>query len=380
MRWIFYSPGRRSLDVLAGDTRASGGAEAQVAHLASALAGLGHDVKLIYGDGSRGAPPRTIAGVLCLDAAPSWRRPASIARFWALLREAAPDFLYARLPCDFLWMLGVAGGRTRFLYALAHDDHCDPWSAYDYKRWLHAPLYALGLHTADAIAIQHDGQRKLLARRLRRGIVHVPNLVRSVAAAPRACRDATIDALWIGQIRLEKRLDVFLDLAAGAPELRCAVIGRFDETLPEATRRELERRMLSLRNLTFHGPKRAPEVLSVLARSRTLVNTSRSEGFPNTMLEAWSLGVPVVSLAVDPGEVIARNGIGIVSGSPGQMCRDVRALAGSEALNAEFGARGLAYVRRHHDLDAVCDALALVTSQQMRQPARFAADQRAQAS
>lgn len=361
LRWCFFSPGRRSVDVLGGDSRGSGGAEAQLAHLAAAMAELGHEVSMIYGDGSQRSPPKELAGVTCIDAVPGWRKPSSIAAFWRALRAASPDVVYARLPSDFLALPGLLGrldGRARFIYALAHDDHCRPWEAYAYKRWLHAPLYALGLHSADAILVQHEEQRARLASRLQARAVHVPNLVRSFTSAPRCFESTSIDAIWVAQIRPEKRLDRFLDLAESSPETRFSIVGGFDRTLPAATRVEFERRMLSLSNVTHWGPKPADVVISLIADSKVLVNTSSGEGFPNTMLEAWSQGVPVLSLSVDPGHVIERQGIGILSGNDIRLRDDVRALVQDGELNRQIGTRALAYVRHRHSLEAVRAALA----------------------
>lgn len=360
IRWCFYSPGHRSLRVLAGDTSMSGGAEAQVAHLAAAMAQLGHEVSLIYGDGEGCAPPTTIAGVLCLDAAPSWRRPSSAARLWRAVKRASPTVLYARLPDDFLWLVGLMSrlrGRTRFVYALAHDDHCRPWSTYGHRPWLHNPLYALGLHSADAITIQHEGQRTRLSHRLRGRARPVPNLLRSFASRPRPLEDAQIDALWVAQIRPEKHFERFLDLAGSCPDLRFSVIGGFDPTLPHATRSALEHKMHSLSNVAFLGPRQAAEIIAFLEDSKVLVNTSDAEGFPNTMLEAWSVGVPVLSFSVDPGQVIERQGLGRVSRTAAGLLSDLQVLTKDGILNREMGERALDYVRRRHNTPVVCDML-----------------------
>jgi glycosyltransferase involved in cell wall biosynthesis len=360
MRWCFYSPGWRSLRVLAGDTSMSGGAEAQVAHLAAAMAQRGHEVSLIYGDGEGCAPPTTIAGVLCLDAAPSWRRPSSAARLWRALKDVSPTILYARLPDDFLWLVGLIGrlrSRTRFIYAVAHDDHCKPWSTYRHRPWFHNPLYALGLHSADTIAIQHEGQRTRLPHRLRGRTVAVPNLLRSFASRPRPLEGAQIDALWVAQIRPEKRLERFLDLAGSCPGLRFSVAGGFDPTLPHATRCDLERKMRSLSNVTFLGPTQAAEIMALLEDSKVLVNTSEAEGFPNTMLEAWSAGVPVLSLAIDPGHVIETQALGRVSRTTAGLRSDLHLLTKNGILNQEMGKRALDYVRRRHNTTTACDLL-----------------------
>ncbi len=359
MRWCFFSPGYRSLQVLAGDSSNSGGAEAQVAHLAAALARLGNEVGLIYGDGKAQVQKQVIAGVTCIDAAPSWRRPSSLAAFWSVMNDFAPEQLYARLPSDFLWIMGLFARRRgiRFLYAMAHDLHCTPWSAYDYKRWFHAPLYALGLLGADKIAIQHEHQLQLVRLVPRDRLMLVPNLVRSTRSAPREYAAAKYDAIWVGNFRPEKQLGRYLDLAEAFPERRFALIGGVDDTLDAAIWSSLKARLSELKNISFLGRRNSDEVLALIAQSKVLINTSTAEGFPNTMLEAWSAGVPVVSLSVDPGGVIKSEGLGLVGGDRETLLRDFLALADSEALNRELGARGLAYVRRRHGLEAVCNAL-----------------------
>lgn len=363
MKWCFFAPGYRSIHVLSGDTRTTGGAEAQVAYLAAALARLGDEVGLIYGDGRGRADRKVLAGVTCIDAAPSWRHPASLAVFWRALHLLSPDLLYARLPSDFLWVMGVFTWRrrpaTRFVYALANDLHCDPWTAYAYKRWFHAPVYALGLRSADVIAIQHGHQRTRLSPRLRNRAAHVPNLLCSIKVAARALEETAFDAIWVAKIRPEKQLEHFLNLAAALPDLKFAVVGGFDPTVSEQLRASLEARLAGLENLAFLGPRRAEDVIALLIKSRVLVNTSRSEGFPNTMLEAWSVGVPVVSLLVDPGGVIEREQLGFVSRTETQLRHDVSSLTRTESLNQRLGGNGLAYVRRRHSLSTVCEALTI---------------------
>ena len=358
MHCCFFSPGNQSLRALAGESQIWGGAEAQVAHLAMAFAQLGHKVTLVYGDGERRTPPQLVGGVTCVDAAPTWRRPASLAAFWRALNFLCPDLIYARLPSDFLWMLGLftrTRKGSRFVYALAHDLHCTPWNAYDYKPWFHAPMYGLGLRTANVITIQHENQLALLSPRLRSRVARVPNVVRSISVSPRPYGDTTFDAIWVGQIRKEKQPDRFLELAAGLPDLCFAVAGEI--AVGGELQTSLEARLLALKNLTYFGPQNHNRVMALIERSRVLVNTSAAEGFPNTMLEAWSVGVPVVSLSVDPGGIIERERLGLLSRTGAGLKHDVATLARTESLNLQFGSRGLAYVRRVHGLEAACEAL-----------------------
>lgn len=329
-----------------------------MAHLAATLARNGHDVSMIYGEGDATLTRDVIAGVTCIDAVPQWR-PRALMEFWKTLHQIAPDVIYARLPNDFLWLIRLYARQSgaRFIYAIASDIHCNPWTAYDYKRWFHAPLFSVGLHGAEAIAVQHQQQVPLLPRPLQKRSVHVPNLVRSFKSEPRSFDEARYDAAWVGVIRSEKRIGCFLDLVSALPHLHFALIGGFDIHHEREARAALEERIRSLPNLSFLGPQRTEDVQLLLARSKVLVSTSWVEGFPNAMLEAWSSGVPVASLSVDPGGVIVGEGIGRVSGSMSVLIHDVAELASNRDLNRQLGLRGLSYVRRIHSWEAVYSSL-----------------------
>lgn len=358
MKYCFLSEGSRSVEVLEGDTRQSGGAEAQVAHLATAFARLDHEVDLIFGSGQKKSAPRVIQGVRCIDAFPSWSHPSTLMKFWERLQESNPDLIYARIPSDFLWLVRLytqRNPRSKFIYALSNDRTCNPWHTYPPSkgRWFHNLLYALWLPTVDLLAIQHEGQAQILKPYIKGRLGLIPNLVRSVQSEPRRFEETTIDVIWITLIRPQKQLSILLDIAEQLPTLRFVVVGGFGR---ESNRSGLESRMKGMKNLRYVGPRTFEDVIQLLNSSRVLVNTSSWEGFPNTMLEAWSVGVPVVSLQIDPGGVISREGLGRVSGTPDQMVRDIANLVEEPSLNYEMGKRGQEYVRRTHSIEAVCQA------------------------
>ena len=61
----------------------------------------------------------------------------------------------------------------------------------------------------------------------------------------------------------------------------------------------LHQQMKLLPNLDYLGEQPIERVNSEIAASDVLVTTSY-EGFPNTFIQAWLRGVPVVSNGVDP--------------------------------------------------------------------------------
>ena len=82
------------------------------------------------------------------------------------------------------------------------------------------------------------------------------------------------------------------------------------------------------------------------------MNTSDVEGFPNTYLQAWASGTPVVAF-FDPDGVIAREGLGATVRTAQEMCEAVRRLTSDESEWQAARQRCLAFIERHYSEDAV---------------------------
>jgi glycosyltransferase involved in cell wall biosynthesis len=98
---------------------------------------------------------------------------------------------------------------------------------------------------------------------------------------------------------------------------------------PYAAEREVFDRVRSeaarMPNVVVHGPIRHHEMQGFYERARVLVNTSEIEGFPNTYVQAWMHGAPVVTF-IDPDSLIARHGLGVAAASVEEMCVAIRQL------------------------------------------------------
>lgn len=102
--------------------------------------------------------------------------------------------------------------------------------------------------------------------------------------------------LFLGQVRLEKGIDLFLQTSRAFPSQAFKIVGPlFDDS--EALLRDLPR------NVEYHGDVRPEDVSTILARSKVLIMPSRGqhEGHPGVIVEAMAHGVPVV--AANTGEI-----------------------------------------------------------------------------
>lgn len=342
--------GLGNLPVLAREysDRRAGGAELQQTLLARALARRGWPVSMIVAD--HGQPDGAVwDGIRTYKA----YRPGEgipVIRFlhprWtklrAALRRADADIYYTSCAGGHLAQV-VLFARPRgrkVVLRIASDSDCDPRTLL-VGYWRDRRLYRWGLERSDLVLAQTPSQQKALERNF--GIpstVLGPLFETGGQRPPRAARD--IAALWIGNLRPLKRPGLLLDVAARLPHLAFHLIGG---PMPgaEAFFDEVRRHAATLPNVTFHGFVPQHRISEYVERARMLVNTSETEGFPNTYLQAWSRGTPVVAF-LDPQQLIARERLGIVVRDERQLCAAVASLAGEAGEWESASARCRLYI------------------------------------
>jgi glycosyltransferase involved in cell wall biosynthesis len=94
------------------------------------------------------------------------------------------------------------------------------------------------------------------------------------------------------------------------------------------------------------------EVNAYYARSHIFVNTSDSEGFPNSFLQSWVRGTPVFSF-FDPDGIIARERLGGAPDGTEQMALEIQQLIRDHDRLAELSAHVAQYALDHYAPDAV---------------------------
>jgi glycosyltransferase involved in cell wall biosynthesis len=103
-------------------------------------------------------------------------------------------------------------------------------------------------------------------------------------------------------------------------------------------------------NLDFFGFVHPSDVNRFFSEDAVFVNTSSYEGFPNTFLQAWENGMPVISLNADPDGIIKTHNLGLHSKTFSQLVLDVDYLMKNENKRAEYGINGRKYLEREHDM------------------------------
>ncbi|MBM4355369.1 MAG: glycosyltransferase family 4 protein [Deltaproteobacteria bacterium] len=342
--------------VIAGSSSSHfGGAEVQQVLLGRELARAGCDVTFVVDQGSFPGIAGKVAGLRVVGCpfryfgGPNWRFFTDTPMLLSTLRRIGADVVVLKGPKALLFGLGVYrrlfGGKLVKVVADV-TDIAEP------EPGLPARLYTAGTRWMDAMVFQTEEQQER-ARRVRglRGVV-IPNMAHSLPAGLAPFGPKETDVLWVGSCARVKQPELFLALAALLPHVRFEMI--MAGCTEPAWRDELVETAGVRPNLRFSGPLPYEQAFARFSAARVVVSTSRNEGFPNVFLQAWQLGIPVVSLQADPGAVISTHGLGRVSGGHlDRMAEHVRDLLANPAEREAAGRRAMAYVERHHSAAAV---------------------------
>lgn len=343
--------GLDNLPVLAPEFGAHGigGEQVQQTLLAKAFVSRHHDVSMVVYDHGQ-SDLATWHGITTYK---TYREDAGIPVFrfvyprwislWETLRKINADVYYMSCAGMHLGMLAMFCSRHggKVVFRVAHDFDCDPKNLL-IQFWRDKKLYEYGLRHADGILVQSEQQRRAMHDNYGLNSVVAEMLVDP--PGQEVSRDA--DVLWVNNLRQFKRPDLFLDLARRLPQLKFHMVGGpqpgFGE-LFDAIRSEA----LRIPNLTFHGGVPYHDMDEKYAGARVFVNTSDSEGFPNSYLQAWIRGTPVVAF-FDPDAVIQRQGLGRTVSSLDDMASTVLDLVEDHRRWSQVSQRCKAYMAAVH--------------------------------
>ena len=309
-----------------------GGEQVQHTLLARALARRGHPTSMVvydYGQADHASWDRIVTYR-------AYRQQAGIPvlrfihpRFtgiWSALQRADADVYYVSCAGMHLGLAVLFCRRygRRVVFRVAHDADCDP-SALLVTYWRDRKFYEYGLRRADAILVQSRRQQQALL--------------------------VNYGLLWVNNLRAFKRPELLLALAARLPALRFHMIGG---TQPgeQALFERIRNAAAGLPNLRFHGAVPYQQMDDKYGRARLFVNTSASEGFPNSFLQAWIRGTPVISF-FDPDGLIRRERLGAAVQSLDDMVTILARHADDDAVWSQTSQRCTDYMQRTHHEDTV---------------------------
>lgn len=300
--------------------RGAGGTERLVCNLAQLLTGLGHDVALACFD-EPGAPRHFGSTLTCFQLGQAKRLPlvlraveylSQAKQLRALKRRFKPDLVISNLwRADLIsWLSGGADPKV----AIAHINVAGNATNRAMLRFL--PFVSAVYRRFERVVAVSPilaGELGALYRLKPGQIVAIDNFSDPPEAAPCLPDDGIKRLLWCGRLVPEKNLAGFLEVWAqfrsNRENVQLLVLG--DGPL----RAELQAQATGLglkigataddhtANIVFAGV--VPRPADYMVSSRALVLSSEAEGMPMVLLEAISLGTPILASDCPAGGVKA---------------------------------------------------------------------------
>lgn len=230
---------------------------------------------------------------------------------------------------------------------LSSDYHPDAIGMNDYGTPKRLAWYAVAM--ADHVLVQTARQRDLLEENFGRSaeIIHNPIDIPPDARNLWTPRNERRYVLWIGRSDgFNKRPALLVELARSNPEVSfLMVVNKSDAEILQQLQENAPDNVRIIERVPHE------EIPRLFSQARLFVNTSRYEGFPNTFLQAAVHGVPVLSLSVDPEEILSGEGCGLcANGDIAQLERMLKELWEDSDLAEAYATRFFELASTRHAL------------------------------
>ena len=340
-----------------------GGAQLQIALLAKALSLKNHQVTVI--------DPFAEEDFLSNDGiqirkVPNWNKGIRGLRFFTtrvpslfhLFKQQNTDYYFVTMRYYLYLIPFIISRKTKAKFILLIASDIDVLSLYkrykfEYKgnigllKYLTLSLpndlvFNYLLKHSDMVLFQHHDQKKL-AGKLKNKSAIFHNIL-DLKNLPQMETLSEGYYIYVGSLTLLKGSEFLLTVAKSTPTKTIMIVGQPRDAISETIFTELKK----CPNVIIKGWQKHDETLRLIAKAKALINTSYFEGFPNIYLEAWALGIPVISLNVNPDNIINQFNLGVFcEGDLNQM------IAYIENGNTDSFNRTslIEYVARFHDFE-----------------------------
>lgn len=149
---------------------------------------------------------------------------------------------------------------------------------------------------------------------------------------------------------IEELLSAWISIESQYPDWVLKIVGPYDTEY----QKELEQKYHS-NSIVFEGEKEHEEALDILSKSEVFILPSYTEGFPNAVLEAMSLGKPIIATDVGAiAEMLSDNsGVVIPPKDADAIKQALIKILDDERLRRELGNNAFHRIRKQYDIDVI---------------------------
>jgi glycosyltransferase involved in cell wall biosynthesis len=237
--------------------------------------------------------------------------------------------------------------KRKYVYRTASAQECN--GEYIRQHPLRGRAVIWAIRSAQKVLVQNDDDAKKLLETVN---IHSEVIRNGHRLAPSSERPRNT-ILWTGRSALVKKPHRFLDLARQVPNRHFTMIcqrsggdERYDDLVEQAKQ---------LDNLQFIPRVPFHDIDNYFQRAKVFVNTSDSEGFPNTFIQACSSATPILSLNVNPDTFLDKYNCGLSCDGDWQKFLDGLDFMLAEDRYMQLGQNARKYAEENHDIIKIAE-------------------------
>lgn len=239
----------------------------------------------------------------------------------------------------FCWMLKI-----KFVFMFAHDVEVRGLRQSDNSK---VKLFKLLLKCSYALITQNKYQEQTLLRNYKKNSLILYNGFEIKEKLNLKNKNKFI--LWVARCDSWKKPDLFIKLAKRNKAIQFVMIcpKSSDQKYYDRIQKEAKK----IKNLEFIEFVPYYEIEEYFKKALLFVNTSLHEGFPQTFIQAWMFSTPIISLHVNPDEIITKYECGIFcNGDFELMNRGLHRLYSDKVLYKQMAKNAFEYAWKFHNV------------------------------
>lgn len=275
-----------------------------------------------------------------------------ILRPWRLfftLLKINPDYIIQRGVefNSFLCTLFCKLFRKKFIFSIAHNREVTG----EIKNRLFSTLFKFVLFKANFIIAQSNDQIIKLEKWKKRKFFNI-QVIKSGYDIKNKRKKDNGHILWVARAKEWKRPELFIKLAPFFPKEKFLMICKKSINLTYWD--TIFGKTLTIPNLKLIEFIPFNKIDNIFHEAKIFINSSKSEGFPNTFLQAFKNKVPVISLSVDPDHILTKNKIGFSCNDDfDKMKKYLKQLLENHELYNIYSKNAFNYVKKNHDIKKI---------------------------
>lgn len=347
----FVSPTIYSVFTKKSNIEIVGGAEVQQSIIIKELDRRGYDISIITMDYGQDSLVRLGKNIKIYKACKPRQGIRFVNQFypistsiWKLMKKIDADIYYQRAASMLTGVVAYFCKRNnkKFIFSVAHDKDvvCEMTAKNNMLSILREKtIYKYGIINANVVICQNVYQKSMLKRNF--GIDSL--LIKSAYYKGKETKINRRNILWVGKLVKWKRPELFVNISKALPAYRFILVG--------GAKRDIDLNKLKIYasniNINLEGFVPYYKIERYFNEAILFVNTSESEGFPNTFLQAWSRGIPVIS-SVDPSNVVRNNKLGFVCKSEVEFIKRIVFLLKNKKEYSKISKNCQRYFEKNH--------------------------------